>query len=65
MDRGSIPSTEAIPEHLERIPCCDGKNVFDKNSKKTGENETKTGKLETIVKTWSLQAIPGDVTGMH
>ena len=41
------------------------KYVFDKNSKKTGENETKTGKLEGIVKTWSLQAKTGDVTGLY
>ena len=40
------------------------KNVFDKNSKKTGENTTKTGKVEGIVKTWSLQAKSGDVTGL-
>ena len=57
LDRGSIPTTEAIPKNLERIDVMakhaeSMKNVFEKKSKKTGENETITGKLEEVVKTW-------------
>ena len=41
------------------------KKMFSiKIRKKIGENETKTGTLEGIMKTWSLQAKLGDVTGL-